>query len=131
MIFNVLTRHRLPKPTLFIFGDTRTPQQILESIWKHPGKIWFLERWDSKISKISDHVCTQLVERFKFWNFEILTCFYIKWLYIEKIFLRRWGIENDTFFIIKQHPQLGFEFHIYQKTWTGFTRNFVFSRNVP
>ena len=39
----ILTRHRPPKPTLFIFGETRTPQIILESIWEHPGKILSLE----------------------------------------------------------------------------------------
>ena len=89
---NVLMCFWASKPLLFIFGETRIPQKILESIWEHPGKILSMEIWDSKKSKILDHVGTQLLN---FWNFEILKFLYIKWLYMEKIFLWRWGPEND------------------------------------
>ena len=48
---SVSTRHQAPKPTLFIFGETRTPKKNQEKIWEHPGKILSIEIWDSKISK--------------------------------------------------------------------------------
>ena len=42
------------------------------------------------------------------------------WIYIIKIVLRRWGIENYTFFITKQHPNLNLNFICVKKTWNGF-----------
>jgi hypothetical protein len=53
------------------------------------------------------------------------------WVYILKIILRRWGIENYTFSIIKQHPKLNMNFISIKKHEMDFTLNFVFSCNVP
>ena len=48
------------RPGESIFGEARTPQTILESIWEHPGKILSLHIWHSKISKILEliHIAT-------------------------------------------------------------------------
>ena len=120
---NVSTRRWAPIPTLFIFGETRTPQQILESIWEHPEKILSMEIWHLKISKNRNCVCT------------IFLCFYFLYIFWSISFvnyiLRRWGIENYTFSITKQHPNLNVNFISSKKHEQDFTLNFVFSRKVP
>ena len=50
---NVLMCLWASKPVLFIFGETRIPQKILESIWNHHGKILSMEIWDPTFSKKS------------------------------------------------------------------------------
>ena len=72
---NVLTCLRAPKPTLFIFGGTRIPQKILESIWNHPGKIFSWQIWVSKNSKSESQIWVSnfwVFEILELWNFEIL-----------------------------------------------------------
>ena len=39
--------------------------------------------------------------------------------------MRRWGIENDTFSIIKQHPNLNMNFISFKKHEQDFTLNFL------
>ena len=68
------------------------------------------------------------------WKFEILKSWnfvYFLRIYCLNYFLRRWGIENYTFFIIKQHPNLNLNFVCVKKHEQGFALNFVFSWNVP
>ena len=43
-------------------------------------------------------------------NLLFLYFVYTFWVYVFKITSRRWGIENYTFFIIKQHPNLDMNF---------------------
>ena len=62
---------------------------------------------------------------FRFYRFFMLFFEYIFWK------MRRWGIENYTFFIIKQHPNLNLNFIYGKKHEMEITLNFVFSRNVP
>ena len=50
---------------------------------------------------------------------------YIFWIYILKIILRRWGIENYTFSIIKQHPNLNMNFISIKKHEMEITLNFL------
>ena len=50
---------------------------------------------------------------------------YIVWIYVLKIILRRWGIENYTFFIIKQHPNLILNFIYVKKHEMEITLNFL------
>ena len=48
----------------------------------------------------------------------------------EAIVMRA-ACKNDTFFIIKQHPNLDLTFISIKKHEMEITLNFVFSRNVP
>ena len=119
---------------------TKMLQKIQEKLWNHPGKILYLSIWVIKKSKIFE-ICMSWVPDFCFDYFRFLFLHFVSFLlstflvffciYILKIILQRWGIENDTFFIIKQRPNLDLNFISIKKHETIFTLNFVFSRNVP
>ena len=107
---NVLTCFWASEPVLFNFGKTWIPQRTLESIWKHPGKNIthgnlrpknFEKIWNINPQFFLFVFCIYLLDPF---------VGYIFWIYIFKIILGRWGIENYTFFIIKQHPNLNLNF---------------------
>ena len=96
--------------------------QIQEQLWNHPGKILFWSIWNSqKFEKIRNLYvlgtrCFLLFDCF--WTcLEFLVFF---WVYILKIILRRWGIGNYTFSIIKQHPNLNLNFIAIKKTRNEF-----------
>ena len=115
---------------------TKMLQKIQENRWNHLGKILCLSICDIEIfENCRKSVCPR---------YQIVSMFFVRccfgflldllvfvWVYILKIILRRWGIENDTFSIIKQHPNLNFNFISIKKHEMDFTLNFPFSRNVP
>ena len=99
-------------------------QKIQEKLWNHLGKILFASIWDIKNSIFSESVCPRYQILFDCFSFVFgFPCVF--WLYILKIFLRRWGIENDTFFIIKQHPNLNMNFISFKKHEMEITLNFL------
>ena len=96
----------------------------------------FVNMGHQKIRNCSESVCPRyqlfsdfcLIFSMMFVFFWIVFVF---WVYSLKIFLRRWGIENYTFSITKQHPNLDLNFIYVKKHEQDFTLNFVFSWNVP
>ena len=70
---------------------------------------YFCQYGTSKISKKSKSVCPRYqIFRFLLGLFSFFLVIF--WVYILKIILRRWGIENGTFSITKQHPNLDLNF---------------------
>ena len=49
MISGIWARHQAPKPTLFIFGDTRTSQKEKEKHWNILGKYYFCKCENHKL----------------------------------------------------------------------------------
>ena len=76
------------KPTLFIFGDTRTPTKKQE----HPGKFWK----HIIVVNVGNIFCFLSIciifWKFEIWNFENLM-FYQDWW--------RWGSKNDNIWLNK------------------------------
>ena len=109
---------------------SKNTRKIMESSWKN---IIFVNLGHQKFRKFSKSVCPryQIFSispiRFVF----VLGFLVFVWVYILKICLRRWGIENYTFSITKQHPNLNMNFISFKKHEMDFTLNFVFSWNVP
>ena len=99
---------------------TKMLQKIQEKLWNHLGKYYCCQSGTSKIRQFSESVCPGYQIFFVFFDifrFRFgISCVF--WVYILKIFLRRWGIENDTFSIIKQHPTWIWISYL-SKTWTG------------
>ena len=81
-------------PRIYSFYYTKILQNILESIWEHPGQILSLEIWQSKFRKFSklrvQHTFMFMLS-FK-WFFSISVLNYI---------LRRWGLKMINFPLIK------------------------------
>ena len=105
-------------------------KKIMETSWKH---IIFVNLGHQKFRKFSESVCPRY-QIFSFFPFffdfvVVFSCGF--WIYILRIILRRWGIENYTFSIIKQHPNLNLNFICVKKHEMDFTLNCVFSWNVP
>ena len=71
-------------------------QDTSKHIRKYMGNSWnisSLEVWESNISKTSEHVCTQLIELLRFWNFELLFFEILKcWNYET---LKSWKVEDE------------------------------------
>ena len=80
---HVLTCYWAPKPRWFIFGETRIPQKISESIWEHPGKHIIYENVTLKqiknYRKLNPHFLN-LVFVFICW----ILFLYVFWIYILK-----------------------------------------------
>ena len=120
---------------------TKMLQELQEKLWHHPGKILVLSIWDIKFFEnfrnlyVLGTMCVFSSFFFRFFSIyclDVVSFFLVFfWVYILKINLRRWGIENYTFSITKQHPNLILNFIYVKKHEMGFTLNFVFSRNVP
>ena len=119
-------------------GDLRIITKMLQKIQEKYGIIlgtyYFVNMGHQIVRKFSKSVCPRyqmfsMFFDFVFWCFWICLC--LLWVYVLKIFLRRWGIENDTFSITKQHPNLNMNFISVKKHEIEITLNFVFSRNVP
>ena len=109
-------------------------QTIQETLWNQPGKILCLSIWDIKNSKKSNSVCPRYQILSICFDFVVRCSLDFSCVFrvdVLKIFLRRGGIENDTFFIIEQQPNLDLNFISIKKHEMEITLNFVFSRNVP
>ena len=114
------------RPCICCLSFTKILQTILESIWEHLGKYYF---------PMSDKHFFENIRKANppcFFEFIFGSIFVsIFWIYIFKIILWRWGLENDSFSITKQHPILDLNFISINKHEQDFTLNFVFSSNVP
>ena len=106
-------------PSNYYQNASTNTRKIMESSWKN---IIFVNMGLTKFRKFSKSVCPryQVVFDVRFFFF-----FLILWVHILKIILRRWGIENDTFSIIKQHPNLNMNFISIKKHETNYTLNFL------
>ena len=100
-------------------------------LWNHLGKILFLSIWDSQNFENVRNLYVLGTSFFDFSDFFLISfrwfsdflCFF--WVYILKIILRRWGIENYTFSITKQHPNLDMNFISIKKHEMEITLNFL------
>ena len=115
-------------------GDLRIITKMLQKLQEKYGiildKYYFCQSGTSKNWKNWNlYVPGTRFFRFLSICFSIAPCFFwfsgVFWVYILKIILRRWGIENDTFFIIKQHPNLDSNFISIKKHETEITLNFL------
>ena len=98
---------------------TKMLQKIQDKLWNHPGKILFLSIWDIKIFEIVRDLYVLGTSFFRFfWFFRFCFWMFLCFLniYLGNIFtkMRNW---KWYIFHYETAPQLGFEFHIYQKTW--------------
>ena len=100
--------------------------KYFKNIRKYLGTSWeilSLEIWESKHSKMSEHVCTHFscVCLWHFWY--LLFTFYIS---------RRWGSEHDKFSINKIHKSLDMHFISIKKTrncnLVNSTKIFIFNQ---
>ena len=115
------------RPPNYYQNASKNARQNMDSSWE----ILLLSIWDIKhFENCRDRYVlgTRLFSDFCSF-FDVFLVFF--WVYILKIILRRWGIENDTFFIIKQHPNLDLNFISIKNHERDFTLNFVFLRNAP
>ena len=101
----------------------------MESSWKN---IFFanlsLKKFEIWVSNLSLKSESQIFGSLKFWNFEILKSWnfiYFLKIYCLNYILRRWGIENYTFSITKQHPNLNMNFISFKKHEMEITLNFL------
>ena len=85
--------------------------------------IIFVNLGHQKFRKFSESVCPRYQIFFDFFAFPIFFMFFLN-IYILKIILWRWGIENYTFSITKQHPNLILNFIYVKKHEQDFTLNF-------
>ena len=115
---------------------TKMLQKIQEKLWNHLGKILCLSIWDIQNFDFFRNLYVLGTSVFRFFFFFLIlfrfllgvSCVF--WIYILKIILRRWGIENDSFSINKIHKSLDMNFISCKKHEMDFTLNFVFSWNV-
>ena len=98
------TRHQAPKPTLFIFGDTRTPKTNQEKSWEYLKTIIFCVHMGINNFENCWKACTS------FFRCCFRCCVYHFLDYI-------WEEEDRQ--IIQMHKynlqNIGYGFHIYQK----------------
>ena len=123
-----------PTPPNYYQNASKHTRKIMESSWKH---IIFVKLGHQNFRKNRNLYVlgTRFVSCFFVLCLMLFRCrsefLVVFWVYILKIILRRLGIENDTFSIIKQHPNLNMNFIFCKKHEMDFALNFLFSRNVP